>query len=145
MTTRKILTLTLLATALTLNATALHQQVPTKIQQTNSISSQVANTLYRRGIEADRAKELSHSIIDTDEELFLYMVQIFSHDSGIAMNDIYNELAKMALNKKSVDFSSYSFLLKLTQNIKNEHLNATKLKNIEGISIKNQLLLNTFT
>lgn len=144
MTTRKILTLTLLATTLTLGAAVPRELNATTKQQSNSISNKIANTLYRRGIEADKAQELSQTIINVDEELFAFMVQTYAISTGITLDEIYHQLGKMALAKKQVDFSSYSFLLKLSQTIKKEHLTNKDLKNIENITTRNQLIHNSF-
>jgi len=144
MKTRNILTLTLLATTLTLGAAVPKEINHTIKQQTNSISSQIANTLFNRGIELEKAQELSHNIITVDEELFSFMIQTYSNETGIQLNEIYHELGKLALSKKNVDFSSYSFLLKLSQTIKKEHLTATELQLIENICTKNRIIHKSF-
>jgi len=144
MKTRNILTLTLLATTLTLGAAVPRELNATVKQKSNSISNQIANTLYNRGIEIKKAHELSHNLINVDEELFSFMVQTYSNETGIELNEINHELGKLALNKKSVDFSSYSFLLKLSQTIKKEHLTTAELQVIENISTKNQIIYKAF-
>ncbi|MEA2072326.1 MAG: hypothetical protein U9O86_01980 [Campylobacterota bacterium] len=146
MTTTKILTLTLLATTLTLGAAVPRELNATTKQRTNSISNQVASTLYRRGIDENVAKELSESILNnTDEELFALLTKNYANDSGIKLEEIYTELGKLALQRKNVDFSSYSFLLKLTQSIKKESLSKDELEVLEAVSTKNTLIYNTFS
>jgi len=144
MTTRNILTLTLLATTLTLGAAVPRELNATVKQRSNSISNKIANTLFSRGIELDKAQELSLNIINVNEELFSFMVQTYSTETGIQLDEIYHELGKLALSKKSVDFSSYSFLLKLSQNIRKEHLSTTQLEQIDHISTKNQIICKAF-
>jgi len=144
MKSRNILTLTLLATTLTLGAAVPRELNATVRQQSNSISNQITITLYNRGIELEKAQELSHNLINVNEELFSFMVQTYSSETGIGLEKIYHELGKLALNKKDVDFSSYAFLLKLSQTIKKEHLTATQLEIIANISMKNQLIYKAF-
>ena len=144
MKTRYILTLTLLATTLTLGAAVPRELNATVKQQSNSISSQIATTLYNRGIEMDKAQELTHNIIDVNEELFSFMVQNYSNETGATLDEIYYELGKLALSKKSVDFSSYAFLVKLSQKIKKEHLTTTELQLIDTISTKNKIIYKAF-
>lgn len=144
MTTRKILTLTLLATTLTLGAAVPRELNATSKQQSNSISNQIANTLYRRGIEEDTAQELSQDIINVDEEVFAYMLQTYATSTGIPLDKLYHELGKMALAKKQVDFSSYAFLLKLSQTLKKEHLTSKDLKKLENIATRNRVIHNSF-
>jgi len=144
MTTKRILTLTLLATTLTLGAAVPRELNATVKQRSNSISNQIATTLYNRGIEMDKAQELSTNIINVDEELFSFMVQTYSNETGIQLEEIYHELGKLALSQKSADFSSYAFLLKLSQTIKKEHLTTTELELIGNISTKNQIIYKAF-
>jgi len=144
MKTRNILTLTLLATTLTLGAAVPRELNATVKQKSNSISNQIAITLYNRGIELEKAQELSHNIIDVNEELFSFMLQTYSNETGIGLDEIYQELGKLALGKKSVDFSSYAFLVKLSQTITNKHLTTTELQVISNISTKNQIIFKAF-
>jgi hypothetical protein len=55
MNTKQLLTLTLLATALTLNAAIPKEYHRTYKQQANSLSQVLANILYKRGIEKEKA------------------------------------------------------------------------------------------
>ena len=146
MTTTKILTLTLLATTLTLGAAIPRELNATTKQQANSISNQLASTLYRRGIDEHKAQELVEMMINsTDEELFSFMVQSFSKESGINLDLIYTQLSNLALQRKNVDFTSYSFLVNFTHSIKKVSLTKEELTLIEGISTKNHLIYNTFS
>ena len=144
MITRKILTLTLLTVTLTLNASIPRELRTITRQENNSISNRVANILFERGIDASKAQELSQAIIKTDEKLFSIMLENFSTHCEIDKETIYQELSKIALSKKSVDFTSYSFLIKLTQLTKQKHLNSGQLKKIEEISTKNQIIYKAF-
>jgi len=145
MTTKNLLILTLLATSLTLSATVPTQLTQTAHEQSTSISTQIAATLYDRGLEEKTAHKLTLAMINTDEELFAFMVQNFSLESGLSMDEISQELGKIALNKRKADFSSYSFLIKLAQSIKKESLTAKELQTIENISTKNQMIYSRFS
>lgn len=146
MTTRKILTLTLLATTLTLGAAVPREFNQTTKEQRKSISSQIAATLSKRGIEEKKAQEFVQEMLkSTDQEVFTFMVQTFSNESSININAIYEELGKRALQKKNVDFSSYSFLVSLTHSIKKTILSSKELSALEEISTKNTLISNTFS
>jgi len=144
MTTTKILTLTLLATTLAFSAALPRELTATTKQQTNSISNQIANILYKRGIEEDKAQELSHAMINTNEELFAIMINNFVNTSGINKDDVLNELSKLALNKKNVDLTSYAFLVKLMHSLKNSTLNEVELKKIAEVSTKNSMIFKVF-
>jgi len=145
MTTRKILTLTLLATTLTLSAAVPKEVRETTRQQTNSISKAIANILYRRGIEEDKAMELSSAIISTNEELFSLMLHNFIFMTGLNKEELLEYLSKQALNKKSVDLSSYASLVKISHSLKKELLTPRDLQNLKELSSKNELLMRVFS
>ena len=105
MNTRNILTLTLLAVSLTLSAAIPKEIRLTSRQQTNSISNEIATILFEKGIEEEKAQSLSVSIMNTDEELFSFLVDNYASHCQIDKKSIYEELSKLALQKKSVDFA----------------------------------------
>lgn len=61
------------------------------------------------------------------------------------MKEISYELGKLALSKKRADFSSYSFLIKLSQNVKNTPLTPKELHTIKTIATKNRIIYKTFS
>jgi len=145
MTTKNLLISTLLATSLTLGASAPRQRTQVSQEKSISVPTQIVASLYNRGIERDAAKKLTQNMINTDEELFSLMVENFSSESEISMDDLSHELGKMALNRKVADFSSYSFLIKLAQSVKKESLSMDELHKVENIASKNQLINRTFS
>ncbi len=144
MITRKILTLTLLTVTLTLNASIPRDLRNTTRQQSNSITNRVATILFNRGIEEHKAHELSQAIINTNEEVFSMMLENFADTCAIDKESIYQELSKIALSKKSADFTSYAFLVKLSRLIKSTYLEASELKKIEAVAMKNQIVYKAF-
>ena len=145
MTTKQILSLTLLATTLTLNAAVPKELFATTKQRANSISNAVASILYRKGIEEDKALELSKAIITADEELFSIMLHNLLNSTGLRKEAVLEYLSKQALMKKSVDLSSYSFLVKLSQSVKNTTLQSQELDLLGDISRKNELICKVFS
>ena len=144
MTTRTILTITLLATSLTLNAivpqtTIEHQQV-----QQNSISKIIESSLFQRGIDKSKAQELSQVLIGSDEELASLMIHNYIHTTGLKHEDVYFQLGNLALMQQKIDFSSYSFLIKFTQMIQSNSINSQELAKIASLSTKNTLLRKVF-
>lgn len=142
--TRKIFTLTLLATALALNAAIPREVVRTTKQRSNSISTIIAQTLQRRGIEDDKAIEISSNFVQMDEELFAFMVNNYLSKTGISQDKLYTELSKLALQKKKADFSSYAFLTRLTLSIDAKQPDKQKLAVLSTIASNNQRLKEVF-
>lgn len=144
MTTKSLLSLTLLATALTLNAAAPKDFTRTSIQQANSISSRIANILHNRGIDKDKAVEISQNFIHEKEELFALTLHTFVNNSTFTQEEVLERLSIMALQKRTVDFSSYASLVRLAQELKINSFNKALLSNLEEISSKNMLLKKVF-
>ena len=144
MTTSKILTLTLLATSLLLNAAIPEPFVRTIKVQRNSISQIIAFNLFNNGIERQTAVKLSRNLIGENEELFSLMLHNYIHATGLTEEKVYTQLSKFALRKQKVDFTSYSSLIKFTQSIQNTQVSSTQLEKFTSLSSRNSLLSKVF-
>ena len=144
MTTKSLLSLTLLATALTLNAALPKDYTRTSIQKANSISARIANILYNRGIDKDKAIEISQNFIHGREELFTLTLYTFVNNSSFTQEEVLERLSMMALQKRNVDFSSYASLVRLAQELKIDSFDKALLSNLEEISSKNSVLKKVF-
>ncbi|HIP20994.1 MAG TPA: hypothetical protein EYG70_07715 [Sulfurimonas sp.] len=142
--TKKILTLTLLATTLAFSSALPREITRTIKQQSNSISTKIARTLVKRGIEEDKALEIAQNFTNDNEDLLSIMVSNYLHHTGTKQEAFYNELSKLALLRKKADFSSYSFLVKLTQSLNKTPLKSENLKKLEELSTNNSLLQEVF-
>jgi len=142
--TTKLLTLTLLATTLTLNAATFKEVRLVTQQRSHSISTIIASVLHKRGLEEDKALELSKELIGEKEELFSLMINNFLNATTISHEELFAELGKLALSRKKVDFSSYSFLVRLQQTLQTPHLNEREKAKLARISTNNQLLYKVF-
>lgn len=142
--TKKILTLTLLATTLAFSSALPREITRTIKQQSNSISTKIARTLVKRGIEEDKALEIAQNFTNDNEDLLSIMVSNYLHHTDTKQEAFYNELSKLALLRKKADFSSYSFLVKLTQSLNKTPLKSENLKKLEELSTNNSLLQEVF-
>jgi len=142
--TTKILTLTLLATVLVFTSATPRETTRTSKQQSNFISTNIAKTLARRGIEDDKALEIAQNFTNEDEELFPAMISNYLHHTDIKQKELFNELGRLALLRKKADFSSYSFLVKLTQSLHKIQIDDKQLKTLSQISTYNSLLKEVF-
>lgn len=145
MNTKQLFTLTLLATSLTLNAATPKEYVLTYKQQTNSISSVLANILYKRGIEKEKALEISQNFIGKNEQLFALMLENLMNNSAHTKEKLLEKLSTMALQQKNINLSSYASLIQLAQNLQKNSLNQEQLHNLELIARKNETLKELFS
>lgn len=141
---RQILALTLLASSLTLNAAVTRVVVQTKRIQTNSITASIANKLFNRGIEKNKALQISQNFIGENEELFTLMVHNYGHSLKISHDTIYSELSKLALARKKADFTSYDFLVKFTHSVHKTKISKDDLNKLASISTNNRQLHKVF-
>jgi len=144
MTTRKILTLTLLATSLTLHAVVPTTLLESTQVQQNSVSNTIAVSLFNKGIEKKAAQQLSRNFIGNNEELFSLMVHNYIYSTGFSQQEVYTQLSKLALTKQKADFTTYGFLIKLTQSIQNSKITTQNLELLSSLSTKNTLLAKVF-
>lgn len=145
MTTKQILSLTLLATTLTLSAAAPREYPKTIKQQANSLSHEISSILYNRGIEQERAKALSDALLHPNEPLFSMMLHNYIYSTKISKEEVLEYLSREALKKKSVDLSSYATLIKISQQIEKVAPTQQTLAKLEEISSKNALLVKVFS
>ena len=135
---QNILSLVLLASALTLTpiiTTSLHAHSHIKV---NTISNSIAKNLHRRGIDKDVSIKIANNIFIVDEELFTLMLQNLESDCNLlSKNDILNFLTTQALMQKAVELDSYSYLVNMVYQIKNQALSQKDLKNLNTLAIKN--------
>ncbi len=145
MLTRKILTLTLLATTLTLSAAVQVEARETIRQQTNSISNEIADILFKRGIDEDKALLLSRAVITTNEELFSLMLNNLINTTNINKNALLEYLSKEALYKRSVDLTSYASVIKISHSLQNKALTRQELQKLSDLVERNGRLSKVFS
>ncbi len=136
----RILSATLLAGALTLNAITVTPIDERNQAKSKSVSSAVANILHRRGLDKEASKELADKLFNNKEELVTIMIKNIENGcSDLNENDILEYLSTQALHKKSVELDSYSALVNMTHQIKGQALNKETLQELQNIAAKNRL------
>jgi len=139
MATKQILSLTLLTTALMLNAsTPIEIRVTTR-QQSTSLSTTIANILFKRGLEKETAFKIAKKVIGENETLFSMMLQNYIKTTASNQDAVLKLLTQYALTNTKTDFTSYSFLIKLTQSLHSTRLNKEMLSKLDKISTNNSL------
>ncbi len=116
-----------------------------KVSKKNSSEHKISTILHEKGIEKNKALELTYKMIKVNPTLFTLMAESYATQSNLNLKNIYRKLADYALYQKNVDFTSYSFLVKFTHSVKEAPLSATELEDIEQISNKEQLIFNAFS
>ncbi|EQB38758.1 hypothetical protein M947_08650 [Sulfurimonas hongkongensis] len=135
---KNILSLVFLASSLTLSpllASSTNQQART---QSNSLSNNIANNLYSRGIDRDVSKKIAKRIFGEDEGTTnIMLINLQNNYTSLSQQEIVNFLSTEALLSKSVDLSSYDYLVSMVYKIKNKPLSSKDLKELSYIAKKN--------
>jgi len=136
----QFLTATLLATALTLGASntqVLDDGLQLKV---NSISSLLAQMLQDRGLTEEASHKIANNFLDTDEHTFTYMLKNIEQGSTVLNEkEILDFLTMQALQRKTAELDSYSYLVNMTHRITNRALSSETLNELESIATKNSL------
>lgn len=136
---QNILSSVFLASSLTLTPVVTTSLTASTKFKLNSISSSIAKNLHRRGIDEDASKKIANNIFNVDEELFALMLQNLKngYNNKLSPNEILDFLSTQALMKKNVHLDSYSYLVNMVYQIKNQVLTKKDLKNLNTIATKN--------
>ena len=138
----RLLTATLLASAITLGAAPapnLQHYTQLKIY---SISSEVATLLQKRGIDEVSSRKIASDFFAQNEMIVAYMVKNIENASSILNEkEILEYLSSQALHKKTFKFDSYASLVGMAQKIYGHNLNEDMLKELENIAVVNSLYI----
>lgn len=136
---QNILSSVFLASSLTLTPVVTTSLTASTKFKLNSVSSSIAKNLHRRGIDEDASKKIANNIFNVNEELFALMLQNLKngYNNKLSPNEILDFLSTQALMKKNVHLDSYSYLVNMVYQIKNQVLTKKDLKNLNTIATKN--------
>ena len=139
---KNILSSVLLASTLTLTPFVTASLNAGTQLKANSLSNSIATNLHRRGIDRDVSSKIANNIFSVDEELFALMLQNFENScNSISKNEILDYLTTQALMQKSVNLASYSHLVSMAHQIKNQALSKNDLKNLSSCATKNSFYI----
>ena len=92
-------------------------QQPTQSTQQQGITAQVAQTLYKRGLEKEAAERLSDTYIQEDELLSRMLVTLLHEYPQINREEALSYLATQVLHRKKVTLDSYDSLIAMVSSI----------------------------
>ena len=102
--------------------------------QTNSFSMQVAHKLYKRGLDAEVAKQKAQELFNSQDDDFLDTLQLLQSSLDIGYDAMVEYFADAALKHKKIDMKNYSSLVAMVQRIKNIALTKEELQTIQQIT-----------
>ena len=141
---RNFISVTLLISALAFNpliASELIINKPSTQRQVNTVSNSIASILYKRGLDADVAHDLSKELVDDNDELLEAMINnIVNIYHDITQEEIFEHLSTLALHRQNIDLSSYDHLVNMVTKIKSKALSQMELKQLSTVSKLNQMI-----
>lgn len=136
----QILTVTLLASALTLGAVTLPSAESKTQAKVKSISSTIASILHKRGLEEEASRSIAESFFQNNEELIAFMLENLKQGTtALSEDEILAYISTQALFRKSVELDSYSYLLSMTQQIRQRAPSKETMQELEKIAFQNSL------
>lgn len=136
----QILTVTLLASALTLGAVTLPTAESKTQAKVKSISSTIASILHKRGLEEEASRSIAESFFQNNEELIAFMLENLKQGTtALSEDEILVYISTQALFRKNVELDSYSYLLSMTQQIRQRAPSKETMQELEKIAFQNSL------
>ena len=142
---RHFISITVLISALAFNPLLATEVSVTALQnssqqQTNTLSNVLAAQLYKRGLDADAADEISREFVDEHDNHLNDMIDHLVHTfTDLSHEEVFEHLSSEALHRRSVDFRSYDHLLSMVTKIKEGALSSSELKQLHTVSKLNQM------
>ena len=141
---RSFITVSILVSALAFNpllATEVNTTLTNSTQrQTASVSNNIASLLYKRGLDEEAAEALSSKMIEDDTLFEAMLNNLMDHYSDINREDIFEELATMALHRQEIDLTVYDHLVSLLSKVKKESLSEQNLQQLKIVSKLNEMV-----
>jgi len=141
---QNFITLTLIISGLALNpvmADAELNRVSHSQNINHSVASSISSILYNRGLDEDVADELSSSLVNEEDELFLsMMIQTLDEKNIVSREEVLEYLSTAALHKQNIDFKKYDNLTGMVSMIKQQALDTKTLKQLSYIAKINKQL-----
>ena len=140
---RNFLTVTLLVSALAFNplsAIEINTYETNSQRQINSVSSNIASILHKRGLDEDVSHAFSQDLVE-NEALFTAMLGNFlMHYPDIGQEEVFEHLSTAALHRQNIQFDSYDHLVNMASKIQGKVLNEKALDQLRSISRLNQMI-----
>ena len=144
MSKQNFITLTLIISGLALHpvmADAEFNRISQSQNINHSVTASISSILYNRGIDEDVADDMSSSLINEEDELFLaMMIQTLNERNIVSREEILEYLSTAALHKQNIDFKKYDNLVGMISKIKQKSLDANTLKQLSHIAKINKQL-----
>lgn len=141
---QNFITLTLIISGLALNpvmADAELNRVSHSQNINHSVASSISSILYNRGLDEDVADELSSSLVNEEDELFISkMIQTLDEKNIVSREEVLEYLSTAALYKQNIDFKKYDNLIRMVSMIKQQALDTNTLKQLSYIAKINKQL-----
>ena len=137
-----LLRVTLFVSIMILNplwAEQLRIELPSQTTQQQSLSAQIAQTLYRRGLEKEAAERLSDTYIEEDELLSRMLVTLLHEYPQINREEALSYLATQVLHRKKVALDSYDSLIAMVSSIQKRPPDTRELDSLHRAAQINRL------
>ena len=145
---RNFISVTLLVSALAFNpliAQEINRVNTSKQIDRNTVSSNIASILHKRGLDEDAAKEISENLVNEEDELFAMMIgNLITECGSLSKNEILEYLSKAALHRQNINFDSYSELVSMVSRIQQKVLDKKMLNQLSIVAKRNAYYVKSY-
>ncbi len=114
-------------------------QLPTQTRQQQGITAQIAQTLYKRGLEKEAAERISSAFVGEDALLSRMLVTLLHEYPQVSQEEALSYLAAQALHRNRSPLDSYDSLIAMVSSIQKRPPDTGELNALQRAAQINKL------
>jgi len=114
-------------------------ELPTQTRQQQSLTAEIAQTLYRRGLDQEAAARISDASVEEDEMLSRMLATLLHEYPQISRDEALAYLATLALQRQRIQLDSYDSLIAMVTSIQKRPPDAQALWALQRATQINRL------
>jgi len=113
--------------------------LPAQTRQQQSLTAEITQTLYRRGLEQEAAARISDAFVEEDELLSQMLATLLYEYPQISRDEALSYLATQALQRQRIQLDSYDSLIAMITSIQKRPPDAQALRALQRATQINRL------
>ena len=114
-------------------------ELPTQTRQQQSLTAEIAQTLYRRGLDQEAAARISDASVEEDEMLSRMLATLLHEYPQISRDEALAYLATLALQRQRIQLDSYDSLIAMVTSIQKRPPDTRALRALQRATQINRL------
>ena len=114
-------------------------ELPTQTRQQQSLTAEITQTLYRRGLDQEAAARISDASVEEDEMLSRMLATLLHEYPQISRDEALAYLATLALQRQRIQLDSYDSLIAMVTSIQKRPPDTQALRALQRATQINRL------